>query len=121
MADGLTIGINRIELKDEQQREPFEQLMYEKVFPDLLSDGFAQPEDRQMLAMKLAPEGDRVYYWITLATYFIHQTPTPTWITDRLDKMRDTANQLVGEYGTFASSEVFYDLKPWRQLLGKVT
>lgn len=121
MPDGLTIGVNRIELTDERQREPFEQLMYEKVFPALLADESAQPDDRQMLVMQLAAEGELVYHWITLATYFIHHTPTPTWITNRLDTMRDTANQLIGEYGAFASSEVFYDLKPWRQMFDKTT
>jgi hypothetical protein len=120
MPDGLTIAASRIELKDDQQRAAFERLMYEKVFPTLATGDLGQEGDRHLLTGKLAPEGDLVYHWIALTGYAIHATPTPIWITERLDKLRDAANRLVADYGTFVTDEVFYDLQPWLRTIGTI-
>ena len=123
MADGLTISVNRIELRDDEQQTAFEQLVYEKVFPALAAvaaDEVDRPDDRHLLVREPAAEGDLVYHWIALTGYFIHATPTPTWIAKRIDMMRDTANQMVADFGAFTSEELFYDLRPWLQMMGTI-
>ena len=49
---------------------------------------------------------------------FIHQTPTPTWLSNRVRESYSGVKDKIEPFGTLVSTRLLYDVERWLRRIG---
>jgi hypothetical protein len=117
-SNGLAFALHTIQLHTTADANAFEALMIREVFPAVSTHdaGFGDNEPDQHFL--LDGDSDRKYVWMIRLAYFVHATPTPTWMLNRVEESYASVKDKIEPFGTLVSSRAFYDVARWRRRLG---
>ncbi|MCZ7575366.1 MAG: hypothetical protein M5U01_42995 [Ardenticatenaceae bacterium] len=115
-ATPVAFALQRITLHEGVNPDDFEKFMLAELFPIIATHGENEGPDQHFL---LSGGSNNEYTWMSRLEYWIHQTPLPTWLLNRVERMGDEARGKLDRFGILASPEIFYDVTGWRARLGK--
>jgi hypothetical protein len=115
-ANGIAVATMTIRLREEADADAFEKRLLTDVFPAVDTSG--EGEDRDQHELFSDGETSRDYTWSSRINYDIEHTPTPTWLSQRVQKLVDEATRRVSDAGTVESSGYLFDVATWRARLG---
>jgi hypothetical protein len=96
--------------------------MLNEIFPAVdtrASSAWSSEESTPDQHFLLGGRGPNEYVWMIRLEYFVHHTPTPTWLFNRATESFDMVKDKIEQFGTLTSTEVLYDVKEWHQRLGR--
>ena len=96
--------------------DDLEQFLLQEVFPSLDTSGDGEGSDQHFL-LSAGARGE--YLWMSRLEYAIHQTPLPVWLSERVRSMQEGVQEKLEAFATRTSSELYYDVIPWRRILGR--
>jgi hypothetical protein len=112
----VAVVLQRIVAHEGVSGDDLERFLLGEVFPSLDTSGDGEAPDQQFLFSDGTP-GE--YLWMSRLEYSIHQTPLPTWLSERVRSMQEGVQEKLKALATRTSSETYYDVIPWRRILGK--
>ncbi len=115
-AKPVAFVLRRIILHDRANSDDFEQFMLAELFPAVNTSSNGEQPDQHFL---LQGGADNEYVWLSRLEYWIHQTPLPQWLFNRVERTDDEVQERLQAFGTSTPAEVYYDVTAWRQRLGK--
>ena len=59
------------------------------------------------------------YVWMSRLEYTMHHHPLPNWLTQRVERQVQEAEEKLAPFGTITASTTYYDVTGWRARLGK--
>jgi hypothetical protein len=107
--------LQNLNVKDGADKDDFEKFMLEKLFPSVDTSGDGEEPDQHFLLGGSSNE----YLWMSRLEYSVHQTPFPTWLTDRVRRIQESAQEKLEPFATRTSSETYFDVARWRRFLGR--
>jgi hypothetical protein len=112
----VAFALHRITLHEGADEDEFERFMLEELFPAVNTNPDGEPDQHFLLKSDtFGPE----YLWMSRMEYWIHHTPLPNWLLNRVEEMPSSMRDKLERFGTRTSSDVFYDVTGWRRALGK--
>lgn len=110
---GTAIVLQRIVPKDGVNAGDLENLILHDVFASVdTSGGEGTPDEHTLL------DDGAEYIWMSRLEYFMHATPTPAWLTDRVDDLHKQAHAKLDAMATLPEEPFHYDVGAWRHHLG---
>jgi hypothetical protein len=108
--------LQRIVAHEGVSGDDLERFLLQEVFPSLDTSGEGEGPDQHFL-LNDGARGE--YLWMSRLEYSIHQTPLPNWLSARVNSMEEGVQEKLESLATRTSSELYYDVIPWRRMLGK--
>ena len=117
-SNGLAFALHTIRLHETANGRDFERFMIKEIFPavNTKDPGFGDTEPDQHYL--LDGGNDDEYVWMIRLEYFIHQTPTPTWLSNRVRESYAGVEDRIEPFGTLVSTRLLYDVERWLRRLG---
>ena len=115
---GLAFALHEIKLHETSDVRDFERLMLTEVFPTVNTQ---EPDVQDMgpdQHFLLDGGSDGQYVWMIRIEYFMHHTPSPTWLHNRVEKSVSAVKDKIEPFGTLVSTRLLYDVERWRRRLG---
>ena len=112
-SNGLAFGLHTIKLHETTNGRDFSRFMIKEIFPtvDTKDPGFGDTGPDQHYLLDGGSDGE--YVWMVRMEYFIHHTPTPTWLLDRVTESYSSVKDKIEPFGTLASTKLLYDVERW--------
>jgi|SRR5215218_6922618 len=98
----IALSFRKVALHEGVRHEDFKKFMLEELFPtiDTSEDGFAP--DQHFLLQEDWPSD--VYVWMSRLEYWVHQTPLPQWLINRLSDMYENAQGKLEPFGSYTEN-----------------
>ena len=104
----IAVLLHRISLHDSASEDEFEKFMLDEVFPSIDTSSEGEAPDQQVLLHGGSPNE---YVWMSRLEYWIHQTPFPTWLSNRVERTQELLQEKLTRFGVRTSSELYYDVR----------
>jgi hypothetical protein len=113
----VAYAYHTIKLHDGVDSDDFEKHMLDEVFPALDTSEEGEAADQHFLLGSDTLGND--YVWMSRLEYWVHQTPLPNWLLQRVERQAKEGGVRLEPFATIAGSTVHYDVTGWRARLGK--
>ena len=117
-SNGLAFALHTIRLHAAANERDFERFMIREIFPTVNTQdpgGEDMGPDQHFL---LDGGSDGEYVWMIRLEYFIHQTPTPTWLSNRVTESYSSVEDKIEPLGALVSTRLLTDVERWLRRLG---
>ena len=83
--------------------------MIKEIFPavDTKDPGFGDTVPDQHYLLDGGSDGE--YVWMVRMEYFMHHTPTPAWLLNRVDESYSSVKDKIEPLGALVSTKLLYD------------
>lgn len=116
--NGLAFGLHTIKLNEPAKGRDFERFMIREVFPAVNTQDPQAEDMGPDQHFLLASGGGGEYVWMIRLEYFMHHTPLPNWLLNRVDESYSSVKDKIEPFGTLVSTQLFYDVEAWLQRVG---
>jgi hypothetical protein len=117
-SNGLAFVLHTIKLHETANGPDFEKFIIREIFPAVNTQKSRFKEMAPDQHFLLDGGNDGEYVWMIRMEYFIHQTPTPTWLSNRVTESYSSVKDKIEPFGTLVSTKLLYDIERWLRRLG---
>jgi hypothetical protein len=117
-SNGLAFALHTIKLHETIGGRDFERFMIREIFPAVNTQepGVEDMGPDQHFLLDGGSDGE--YVWMIRLEYFIHQTPTPNWLLNRVTESYSSVKDKIEPFGSLVSTRLLYDVERWLRRVG---
>ena len=131
----VAVVVVRVSLHEGVKPDDFETFMLRELFPSVDTsittssvpstgatqgaDPFGTVSPDQHVLLQRSEHFRTEYIWLSQLEYSVHHTPLPGWLSNRVERLRQTAQAKLAVFGSSSPPEVYYDVQRWRRKLGQ--